>query len=168
MTWVKTGETSFTTQSSVSINNCFSAEYTHYMILRNFSGSVADEAVRVRLRAGGSDASSANYRAQVIFANSTTVSAVRSLPADGLSSFSNGLGYTETSAFAFAVLRISNPFQEERTTAWSDISYDADGNIRIYRQVNSHDLTNSYDGITVFPASGTITGTITVYGLKES
>jgi hypothetical protein len=32
---------------------------------------------------------------------------------------------------------------------------------------SAHTLSTSYDGVTIYPQSGTMTGTITLYGLKE-
>lgn len=166
--WMKIIKTDFTAASSVSIDNCFSETYRHYLILRNFSGSIADQAIRFRLRSSGSDATAFDYRIQVLIGNSTSVTAVRSLPGDSLSSWSNALGHTETTSCGFVKLNVSYPFQSEITSANSIFSLDADGSISGYNSVFSHDLTTSYDGFTAFPASGTITGSITVYGLRES
>lgn len=164
MTYIKTGEVSFTTQSSVSIDNCFSATYTHYLVVRNLLGSSGDVALGVRLRVSATDASGADYRDQYVNASSTTIAGAR---ATGATSWTAALGYTEATAFGFEQLRVSNPFETVRTTAWCDRSSDADGSIVLDRRVYAHDLTTSYDGITVIPASGTITGSIKVYGLTS-
>lgn len=165
MTYIKTGEVSFTTQSSVSIDNCFSAAYTHYLVVRNLLGSSGDQPIRVRLRVSSTDDSGTNYRKQEVSASSTTITGARTT---GSQQWGEALGYTEATAFGYAQLRISNPFDTVRTTAWTDLSYDADGSVALWRFVYAHDLTTSYDGITVIPASGTITGSIKVYGLKAS
>lgn len=164
MTYIKTGEVSFTTQSSVSIDNCFSAAYTHYLVVRNLLGSVSEQNIAMRLRASGADDTGTNYRHQSLDAASTSIAGAR---ATGQTGWNYALGYVEASAFGYQQARISNPFEAVRTTAWSDMSYDADGNIILDRFVFAHDLTTSYDGLTVIPNSGTITGRITVYGLKS-
>lgn len=165
MTYIKTGEVSFTTQSSVSIDNCFSAAYTHYLVVRNLLHSAGDVALNVRLRVASTDASGADYRRQYVEASSTSVTGGR---ATAQTSWPNGFGYGEATAIGFGILRISNPFDTVRTTAWSDSGNGQSGSIELRRNVYAHDPTTSYDGITVYPTSGTITGSIKVYGLKAS
>ena len=157
--------TSFTTQASVSIDNCFSATYTHYIVKRNLLGSVADQDLAVRLRVSSTDASGADYRYQRLYADSTTVGGSR---ATAQTSVSLALGYSEATTFGYAELWISNPFETVRTTMWSDHSYDQDNSNTLYSRVAAHDLTTSYTGFTVIPSSGTITGSISVWGLVKA
>lgn len=165
MTWVQTATVSFSGSSAVNIDGCFSAAYTHYMVTRDLLGSVNNENLNVRLRVSGTDDSGTNYRRQEVDAASTTVAAVR---ATGETFWRAGLGRGLTVQAGYGQLRISNPFDAVRTTAWTDWSYNADSTISLNRLVMAHDLTTSYTSLTVYPASGTITGTIRVYGLKES
>jgi len=163
--WKKISKTDFTTAATVSIDNCFSASYTHYLVVRNLLGSAADVTLGVRVRVSSTDDSGANYREQRVYAASTTVGGSRST---GQTVWTWASGYTEIAAFGYVALKISNPFEAVRTTAWADVSYGASGSIEMLRTVMAHDLTTSYTGFTVIPGSGTITGSITVYGLKES
>jgi len=165
MTWVKTAEVTFSGSSAVNIDGCFSSAFSHYVVTRNLLGSVNNENLNVRLRVSSTDDSGANYRRQEIDAASTTIAGVR---ATGESSWRCGLGRCLTSQLGYSQTRISNPFEAVRTTAWTDWSYNADSTIGLNRIVMAHDLTTSYTGFSAIPASGTITGTITVYGLKES
>lgn len=165
MTYIKIATTSFTASSAVNIDNVFSASYTHYLVVRNLLGSGTNENIKVRLRVGGADDSGANYREQYVDAGSTSVSGGR---VTGQTSWLAAMGVNETTAFGYALLRISNPFEAVRTTAWADFTADADANIALQRRVMAHDLTTSYTGLTVIPTAGTITGSITVYGLKAS
>lgn len=151
-----------TTVSSLSIDGCFSAGYDHYLVMRNFLGSVAGTNVDVRLRVGGVDASGADYRYQYLFPSGAGVSGAR---ATGQTLFTSALGYAEAASNGFAALYLSNPFQAVRTTGWTNCSYNMTGNIDMFSFVREHDATTSYDGFTVIPASGTITGSIYVYGL---
>jgi hypothetical protein len=155
-------KTTFNAVSSVSIDNCFSASYTHYLVTRNFSASATDNTVDVRLRVSGTDDTGTNYRRQYVEAFSTTIGATRST---GQSLWAWGMGDTEATAIGFLQLRISNPFEAVRTTAWVDNVYRATGNIELFRNVYAHDSATSYTGFSVIPAAGTITGSITVYGI---
>lgn len=165
MTWIKTGETSFTAQSSVSTDNCFSATYTHYVVYYRYSGSAAGFGLGMRLRTGGADASGSNYRRQVVDASNTTITGAR---ATGATSWPAILGIQHSDSLTSGYTRISNPFEAVPTTAWADFGYSMTGNIVLRRDVYAHDLTTSYSGFTAIAESGNVTGTITVYGLKES
>ena len=154
----------FSADSSVSIDNCFSADYQHYLITRSALSSTTTN-VAARLRASASDASGTDYRRQLISGRDTSLSAARNT---GSTSWSNALGETRTVAQGFVLLWISNPFDTVRTTAWANLDdeFDGAGLVGLQNQVMSHDLTTSYDGITFIPSSGTLTGTIRVYGWK--
>lgn len=163
--WRKVTKATFSGASSVSIDGCFSALYKQYMVVRNFAGSTDDIALGVRLRVAAADASGTDYRRQYISAAGTTIAGSRST---GATSWDYGMGSMQAAAFGFTMLRISNPFDAVRTTAWNDITYAASGNICIERRIMEHDLATSYDGFSILPVSGTITGSITVYGLQEN
>lgn len=153
-----------TAVSSISVDNCFSASYSTYLVLRNVSGSSASLPLNVRLRVSATDASGANYRNQFVQASSTTVNGQRF---SGRTAWDAPLGRTETGAEGFARFWISNPFEAVRTTGWADYGFAHTGNIGMVSYVYEHDLTTSYTGLTVLPSSGTITGTIFVLGVKS-
>lgn len=153
-----------TAVSSLSVENCFSASYSHYLVMRDLLGSSAAIDLNVRLRVGGSDASGANYRYQVNDAYNTVVDGSRTT---GATSWARPLMQTEATTFGYAAFWIANPFEAVRTTGWSNAGYQYTGNISLRHAVYAHDLETSYTGLTVLPASGTITGTIWVYGVKS-
>lgn len=157
-------KSTFSAQSSVSIDNCFSATYTHYLVKRNLSGSDPDFNIGLRLRVSGVDASGTDYRRQTLNASSTTVQGAR---LTGQNRW-GAIGPLEATSFGYQETWISNPFETVRTTAWTDASYDTDGNIELQTIVYAHDLTTSYSGFTVLPGAGTITGSVSVWGLVKS
>lgn len=165
MTYIKIATTSFSGASSVNVDNVFSAAYTHYLLTRNIQGTVTDENINMRLRVSGADDSGANYRAQEVFASSTTVTGSR---VTGDTFWRYPIGRQSSAQHGFGMMRLSNPFEAVRTTGWGDWGDTVTGNIRLDRHVFAHDLASSYTGFTLIPASGTITGSVTVYGLKES
>lgn len=154
----------FTTQASVSIDNCFSATYTHYLVKRNLLGSGAGNRIDMRLRVSGSDASGANYRYQTLEGDAGSTPAARYT---GLTAIPL-LGFTEATSFGYSESWISNPFEAVRTTVWCDFPNAQTGNIYFVSMVGAHDLTTSYTGMTVFPVAGTITGSVSVWGLVKS
>lgn len=162
---VKVASVSFTAASSVSLDGCFTSEFTHYIVRRNLLGSTALSSLNIRLRASGADDAGTNYRYQYLDASSTTIGAGR---VTGQTSFSAAMGYAEATAFGFSETWISNPYEAVRTTAWVDDGYNYTSNILLETVVYSHDLAQSYTGMTVLVSAGTMTGTITVYGLVRS
>ena len=167
MTYIKTGETTFSAVTSVSIDNCFSADYDNYVLVASVSSTLSESSASMqgRLRAGGSDSTGNNYVKQLLAADNTTISASRT-SAQGF--WGNIIGDNKTGEHGFSFTRLQTPFGAVQTTGWVDYNSYTTGNIALRRRLLGHDLTTSYDGITVFIASGTITGKLTVYGLRES
>lgn len=154
-------KSTFSAASTVSIDNCFSATYVHYMLTRNLLGSAADVNLNVRLRKSGVDTASL-YRRQSVNGDSTTITGLQTLTD---TSYLTAFGWTETTATGFGELHLFNPFQPVFGTGWADASFAVTGAVQMNYRVISQDSTASgYDGITVIPASGTITGSISVFG----
>ncbi len=153
--------TTFSAVSSVSLNDVFTSSYINYLILVNLIGS-STVAMQYRLRASGTDASGANYSSQLLIAESTTVQGIR---ATGQTSARFGaVGPTQSG--------LSVTFFQPQLAAVTNTTnlqnFRSGGGISVTSEVSSHDLSSAYDGVTIFPTSGTITGTIRVYGYKNS
>ena len=155
LVWINT--TTFSAVSSQSLNNVFSSTYDNYRILINATGS-ADDNTNFRLRVGGVDNSTANsYIRQFVRAESTTVT--------GSTSTSNlsFIGDTYIAGSIF-IIDIFSPFLTTRTKL---ISQNWRGTSAVIFLGSDHNQTVSYDGFSILPNSGTITGTITIYGYKK-
>jgi hypothetical protein len=152
----------FTTQSQVTFNSCFSATYNNYLVL--FEGLVSTSIdIRLRMAASGTPASASNY----IF-SATQVTAGGGPSRVGSTSANYAyLGTVSTTRSRFT-LNITEPFLTQPTTynyqttgmAAADVWTEAGG--------GGHTLTTSYNGFQVFLNSGTMSGTIRVYGYKNS
>jgi len=156
----------FSTASSHSIDNCFSATYTNYKIVINLSavtGSNID--FLVRLRVSSSDATT-NYKTVRQFANGTSIT-VDTDPTgtdDWTLGFITGTGTDVHSG----TIDLFNPFSATTTNGLT--SFNGEYGAAHYLIACDWANTNatSYDGITFFPASGTISGTVSVYGYATS
>jgi hypothetical protein len=156
----------FSTASSHSIDNCFSATYTNYKIVINLSavtGSNID--FLVRLRVSSSDATT-NYKTVRQFANGTSIT-VDTDPTgtdDWTLGFITGTGTDVHSG----TIDLFNPFSATTTNGLT--SFNGEFGAAHYLIACDWANTNatSYDGITFFPASGTISGTVSVYGYATS
>ena len=148
------GNVTFTTVSSVSLNGCFSSAYTNYQVILNVKGS-GTLGISARLRAGTD--SSASYYRNGLYAiyTSATLNGINSNNAAEL-----GFGNVRNSEDSSYVFEFLKPNLTDRTV----INWRGSG--ANYWDIGAafHDLTNAYDGFTIYPASGTITGTVRVYG----
>jgi hypothetical protein len=152
------GTVTFDTAATVSVNGCFSSAFDNYFIVCDYDMSGADVDVDARLRAAGSDNSTSNsYVFQALAASSTTVTGVRSTTTAWR--WGSG-GSPSTNGFTVMVYR---PFLADNTAFFSNASNSVSSaymNIR----TGTHNQNTSYDGFTLIPGSGTITGKVTVYG----
>lgn len=147
----------FSAASSVSVNNCFSATYENYLFIINQTAS-ANGNINMRMRAAGTDATSANYFWQGLYASNTTVVGGRST-----GQTSTQIGEHASSNTIYQVL-VANPFTVAETRMRScNAPYQT-----FYDIAAGFVLTTSFDGFTIFPSTGTISGTIRVYGYKNS
>ena len=149
-----------TTQSSVSINNCFSNAYENYRIVVVLVGS-GDVEVRYRLRASGTDATGSNYAYQYLYANGTNVSALRATGETGARVFGAVTAYRAIGAYDLTSPAVARP-----TNAIGFQVYAAN-TVEWLAWSNYHSLSTAYDGITFYTTSGTISGTIRIYGYKD-
>jgi hypothetical protein len=150
----------FSASSAVNIDNCFSSTYDFYLIQGQFTTSSAGTYLQGRMRASSTNATGSNYSSvnTYVLYNGT------------------GAGYDGTSANTTAVLgymrsadqlpmdiRIMNPFLAEFTT-WTNQQQDA-----TYKNDFGaiHAVKTSYDGISIYPSGGTITGEVNIYGYKK-
>ena len=154
---IELNTTIFSAVSTISVNDVFTATYDNYRIIVMHVGSTGNN-MSMRLRAAGSDNSTASsYVRQGIYGASSSASAEASTTTLWLVGAGNanraGLSidlFSPALATTTAVLCMSGR---------SDLL----GIIGGY-----HTETTSYDGFTLFPSSGTFTGTVSVYGYKKS
>jgi hypothetical protein len=156
--------TSFSGVGSQSINDCFSATYDNYFLAITVDSiTTSGQDLNLRLRVGGADNSSTNYRWSG-FNTFDTGSSVTLLKSSGLDNrFRIGKAYVSTN-MSFTGLTLVNPFRTEETGYWtSSIEYDGSNSIqRMFTGAMS--VTTSYTGFSVFPDSQNITGKVSVYG----
>lgn len=157
------GSVEFSACTSVSLNGVFSSDFDNYMIsVRSIRDASANINFELRLRASGSDASGANYTHQVILANGTTVGAGR-----GTSQTAGRFGdLTSSTLFHGHQIFFYGPALAQ-PTAFRGVSAGTNGSASIYEGAVTHSLSTAYDGFTLLPGSGNITGLVSVYGLVD-
>jgi hypothetical protein len=112
----------------------------------------------MRLRAAGSDDSGSNYDRQSLISFSSSVQG---------STVANGtswqLFFNDATDGATATLTIFKPNVAERTKFNSIGGSSTENSL----QAGDHDLSSAYDGFTLLLSTGTVSGTVTVYGYQK-
>ena len=150
---------STTDASSASTNNydnIFSSSYKSYLLHLTFQLSTSTT-MTMRYRTSGSTNSNANYNTQLLNMNTTTVAGSRTYGGT-----SGGLAIANISSGA-CTISVINPFSNSKETFWTNHNITgADAALT----GGNFAATTSFDGISFIPASGTITSTLSVWGLK--
>lgn len=151
--------TSFTGAGVVIINNCFTSNYTNYMVNINLRGSTAAQPF-IKLRAGGTDASSAyNYGGYYIAMSGGAITGEGAL--GGTSGFRIGAyGANEYGSNTY----IYNPAVAVSSTYTSNCQA-AEDYARYFG--GYHGTAAAYDGMSLVLSSGTVTGRIRIYGMRN-
>ena len=153
--------TAFSAVSSVSLDNVFTSDYDNYRIMMSALASSSGDC-NMRLRSGGTDATSGNYFRQLLDVYSTSVVS---------NSFSSETSWDN-------VFRMTTPtpgnlsmdlFDPNKTAHTTFTSLNGQFLTAPRQQFVSggHTLSTAYDGITFSIDSGTITGTLRIYGYKN-
>lgn len=148
---------SFTAASSVSLNNCFSSTYDNYQVVYSLSHSVS-AFLQARVRASGADDTGSNYYEQYLDGTNATASAARSTAA---SAFQFGSSGTNRSFGQFTLIGPSLAVN----TGLLGTHYMRAASLTVWGK--EHMVASAYDGLTLYPNTGTITGLIRVYGYRN-
>jgi hypothetical protein len=153
--------TSFTSATVVSLANIFTSAFDNYKAFLTITSATASQSpIRAQLSAGGTNNTASNYRFGAVYTG-----AAASVVLSGINNsteVSFPIVHTEGSVGAFSEINISKPFLTANTslTAFSAGSF-------IWSMGGNLTVTNSYDGLTLFPASGNMTGSVRVYGVRN-
>jgi hypothetical protein len=150
--------------ASESFNNVFSATYDNYKIFMNLVGSTTLN-LTFRFRVGGSDDSTSNYQNQSLSADSTSISGGRAAN-QNLGFFAGSVINTARSGFEIVIYE---PFATVATGGFSQHirQFNSATTNAIDFRAFGHNSTTSFDGLTLIPSTGNITGTVRIYGVKN-
>jgi hypothetical protein len=150
----------FSAVSAAILDDVFSAAYKNYRILIRTAGSTTLQALNLRFRAGGTPNTTSNYQYQNIEAGSTSVSAIRVTGQSILQ-----IGGVETGAASNFIIDVFRPFDSTTDKQLFTTSQRPSPVLNIWAGRQSQAL--SFDGFQITPATGTITGLMSVYGYKD-
>ena len=153
------GQVTFTAVTSLSLNGCFTADFDNYVVsMRSVSG--ANPAIRLRMRLSGTDATASNYTWQYLIASGTSVTA------DRLATDHIRIGEAASTLRSGMQFIIYGPYLAQPTAARS-VAITGYSSAYLIDQAGTHSLSTSYDGMTLYPASDTLTGALQVYGIRS-
>jgi hypothetical protein len=152
-------KTSFTSQTSVTVDNIFTSEFDHYKILVSVVGTTNAQ-LDIQLRAAGSNLDSADYQRQIGRFSNTSYVGERS---------SNGtafiVGSTRNGTRTFSDISMSDPFRTASTQCISQGIDPADG-ITGRHDFGRFTPTTSATGFRLISSS--MTGDIQVFGFRSA
>jgi hypothetical protein len=151
--------TTFSAVSTFSINSCFSATYNNYLIIGSTLASGLRD-VEFRLRASGADSTTGYYGKD--FQNYGGALVTKTNASAGFYQVAN------TTDQGLVAVTIQNPFVAVKTSYFSNAIAGGGATFFCDQNSNTHDVASAYDGFTILPTSGTMTGTLTVYGYQKS
>jgi hypothetical protein len=153
--------TSFTAASSVSLDNVFTSAYANYQVLLNVSGTVAAN-ITMNMRAAGATNSTSNYfygAVAIVFGVATPAGSQAQSATTWTEAGRTNAGGPGGGQFMFI-----NPQLAAKTFVQNTTTDEA-----VTRNVGMmFNATTQFDGFLLAPTSGTITGTVRVYGLRNS
>jgi hypothetical protein len=167
--WVSFGEAEsdllgtsvFTAQTSVALDNIFTADYRFYDFYLTAIGSTSSN-LQARLRdSAAADLSTSTYTSQSIIADNATIT--------GGTSRTTQWAMSNTRARTwFKIGSIISPFEAEATGVYYNGTDNiSDTQFRLDSGVLNNTTASSYAGIRFFVASGTMTGQLSIYGRKS-
>jgi hypothetical protein len=162
------GTVSFSGASTVSLNGVFSSAYKDYKFVFDCVGSTFDF-IRLRMRASGTDNSSNNYKWTILNSQFNQVNG-NWAPAGNTTLQSSILFTYMYNGFPTYMEGIINrPQATEYTSLNAFGNYVQDATTGGYSQYTNGALTvtTSYDGFSLIPASGNMTGSLSVYGYNK-
>ena len=156
------GKVSFTASTSISLNGIFTSTYDHYKV-EIYTTASSTAVLRVVLRSAGTDATAANYDYTLLYANSGT---------PGSATVAANANWALNASISSTVMKhnleLTNPFLASMTTAIGrSVAYASAVAPLIGNFGGGHRLSTSYDGLTFTTSTGSLTGTIRVYGYND-
>ena len=155
---------SFSAVASQSINDVFSATYDSYrIVIPKVIPAAGTPTIRLKFRVSATDSSTQYYYGGISSASNSDTTVYRR--ADNDSSFDIS---PASANYTFGnVIDVHNPFVVGRTIFNYSISGDDGSKYFGGSGSGFHNVSASYTGLTIFPSSSTITGSISIYGYNK-
>ena len=158
--------TTFTTQSAIQVDNVFTTAYDNYKVIFRITAiSGNDIAIRMRWVDGTTPATAGHYNGGVGISNvGNSVSTYASAATSAILCYASS-ALPQVTHFTMDVI---NP-KLTNYTNYSFNSYSYNGAITFsYAGAGTTTEATAYEGIQIYPNSGTFSGNIKIYGYRNS
>jgi hypothetical protein len=155
---------SFSAVSSVSVDECFTSTYLNYLLVIESAGSQSQN-ITYRHRASGSDISLGNYQTvqNRILANAATSLGSQQATNSGTNIVLND-GITQLSATINLFRPQASAITLHNALGSSWIASEASR----WHSSGIYNATTSIDGFSIIASAGTMSGTVRIYGYRNS
>ena len=158
------GVVTFTNATTVSLNQCFTTAYENYQIVVDVTNRTAAVALLMVLRTAGTDNTAAVYSAQRQGTTGTTATA----PAQAINGVNWAIDGSALIGTFHSDISMFGPMLAAATGAQNNGVARSGTTIAGHNGWFDHSVATSYDGFTLSVGTGTITGTIRIYGLNNN
>lgn len=157
-------QTTYSASSAVNLDNCFGASFDNYLIVNSCYGS-ANSNVRLKYRlAGVTNSDNVYYTGGLYFNPPSSTGYIYDWPVT-TGHFLGNYGSPSTE-HGTQMVTLWNPNKAIKNTLYSQWESGQSGLGGFNNAVIAS--TSQFDGFALIPGSGTITGTVRVYGMKQS
>jgi hypothetical protein len=155
----------FSGVSSVSTDNCFTSTYDNYIIIFRITAASSDATITMKMRASGTDTSSAYYGAvkKVTAGNSASDQL-----SDNAAAWNVGFADTTNPDGLRWNMTIHTPQLAQNTMfSGTTMSRETTGSVTFGAGAGVLLNTTQYDGFTILASAGNIGGDVRVYGFAK-
>lgn len=161
---INQAQISFTAVTNMTFDNIFSKDYDDYVILIRYNGTVNGNWLYVQYRSGGANDTASRYSVQYAY------SFYNSSPIAGraLNQTAGYCAYSGSSYNNITQMLIYNPNLPLKTVLRADTGGDFQSTYveSVTNAIITQNNATVFDGIRIYPGSGTITGTMNIYGVR--
>lgn len=161
------GSVTLTAANTFSLNGVFTSDFSVYEVLFSFPTTSANLTINVRLRAAGTDDSGSVYDVQSLASNGASATPVA---ANLLAATSWVVTSATGTRLHVGNIVLYQPFEAMptlmETRSFSTLNpATAATTTALTLRSGLHRNSTSFDGITIIPSGGTLTGTVAVFGM---
>lgn len=153
------GVVTFSGVSSLSFNGIFSSSYRNYLVIFDWLNTT-DSGLFIRLRSGTTDNTSAVYSYNMLWQGSAGVG---NSYQNAVSAFGGIFGHARQSV----KVDVISPYEARRTAMiMTGNAENLSGSTEAHNSSATHRADSSFDGLTLYQASGNGSGVVRIYGYR--
>lgn len=156
-----TGTVTFSSATAISVNGCFTSLYDNYRLIVTTTSGSTDALMNLKLRAAGADTpGTTEYGFSLL--QSASAGAWLNLNYSASTNIIS-IGYKRTVDRTSSNVDIHGPALAQFT------GFSIMGQYQVipFTGGGQHGLATAYDGFSIIPASGNVTGTLRIYGYRN-